>query len=137
MSRPKIYQTKNKDKIMNYIKAKGSNHFTAQDISEYFIEQGQSMGLSTIYRFLDFLVQSGELHRFTVEAKQGACFQYIDNHDNYKGEFHMKCISCESIIHLECSKVQDTLEHIQQEHNFQIQPENTVFYGLCKRCGSI
>lgn len=133
MKRPLKYKTKHGEAIENYFKSLEGKHTTAGDIASYFEEIGQTIGLTTIYRQLDILVERGKLNKYNLDNVSGACYQYIADEDKDR-QIHFKCEDCGHIIHINCSVIEGLPDHIDREHSFQINPMKTLFYGRCSAC---
>ena len=76
MKRSASYHTKQRETIISYLSSLGSAHITAGSMAEYFNEQGISIGLTTVYRQLNKLIQKGLVRKFSVDGINGACYQY-------------------------------------------------------------
>ena len=46
----------------------------------------------------------------------------------------MKCEKCGRLVHLECGLIRDLQAHVREEHDFELDMAQTVFYGLCGEC---
>ena len=121
------YKTKQKDAVLKY------THVTVNQISDNFAQHGTPVGVTTIYRHLEKLLEEGFIRKYTVDGASGACFQYAED-QQCREHFHLMCEKCGCLIHLECSHLSELAEHIFYEHGFQINPFRTVFYGKCKKC---
>ena len=130
---PKNYNTKQKTAIEQLIENKGNQHFTADDLLNEIKEQGKNVGLTTVYRHLEKLVKSGALRKYVAEAGESACYQRAENCGEH---FHLKCTSCGKLFHLSCQKLDGISKHIDDEHQFSVDIGKTVFYGLCRECGT-
>ena len=62
-----------------------------------------------------------------------ACFQYVGDGD-HAGHYHLKCEKCGRLVHLECGLIRDLQAHVREEHDFELDMAQTVFYGLCGEC---
>ncbi|MDY6063098.1 MAG: transcriptional repressor [Erysipelotrichaceae bacterium] len=134
MSR-KNYQTKQKSLISGYLKDSGGRHVTIKDIQEYLDSHDSHIGLTTIYRYMDALVNEGVVNKYIIDNNSSACFEYIKHGCQHQHEhFHLKCEVCNKLIHLECHELADIQKHLSQEHSFVLDLHKTVFYGLCDEC---
>jgi Fur family ferric uptake transcriptional regulator len=131
MNRSKKYHTKQQDIILGYLKEKGEGYVTVSQIAAHLKEQGESVGLTTIYRQLDRFEKEGKIHKIVLDGNSGACFQYAAQPDN---RFLLKCEGCGEIMPMECSHMQELYEHVLSEHSFQVNPHRTMFYGICDGC---
>jgi Fur family ferric uptake transcriptional regulator len=135
MKRPSNYHTKQRDIIVSYLCSLGHAHVTAGRMTEYFKEQGVRIGLTTIYRQLDKLVQEGVVGKYTADGVSGACYQYIGkDNDVDKNHYHLKCEKCGDLIHLQCNHVEALGRHFLENHLFALDSQKTLFYGTCNKC---
>ncbi|URN84078.1 Fur family transcriptional regulator [Acetobacterium wieringae] len=111
-----------------------NQHITVTMIAEFLEKQGTPVGVTTIYRHLDKLVEQGELQKYIIDGVTSACFQYIGDEAHCHEHFHLKCENCGTLIHLECGYMNDLYTHVLKHHAFDINSFKTVFYGLCKGC---
>jgi len=127
------YKTKQKDAVLKYMTDHKDSHVTVNQISDHFAANGTPVGVTTIYRHLEKLLEEGFIRKYTVDGSSSACFQYNDN-QKCREHFHLMCEKCGCLIHLECSHLNELSEHIFSEHGFEINPFRTVFYGKCSNC---
>lgn len=128
------YKTRQRDLILNYFIKNNSKHVTAEEVLEHLKEQGNSVGKSTVYRFLEKLVEQGTVRRFFIEEGKGACYQYLGEQHQCHEHFHLKCVSCGVLLHIRCDLLIEAEKHILNNHDFTIDNTKTVLYGLCDKC---
>lgn len=128
------YNTSQKEKLMDFLINNKENHTNVQEISAYLRAEGTPVGTATIYRQLDRLVESGTVRKFVIDGKTGACYQYIDDKSECREHFHLKCLCCGKLIHLNCGQLMDINNHIAERHGFIVDSSQTVFYGRCVEC---
>lgn len=128
------YKTKQRDLILNYFKENNFKHVTADDVVAHLKMQGTSVGKSTVYRYLEKLVEQGIVRRYFIEEGQGACYQYAGDSKECHKHFHLKCVKCGKLIHIECNYLDEAEKHILKSHDFEIDNTKTVLYGRCENC---
>jgi len=130
------YNTKQRKEILSYLENKNGGHFTAAEVYDYFKENQITVGMTTVYRQLDQMVNEGLIKKYVIDESSSACFEYVGERlirDN-KCCYHLKCEKCGKLIHLECEEITGFEQHITEHHGFRIDPMRTVFYGLCAEC---
>ena len=129
------YKTRQQAQIIGYLRSMGNAHVTVSQIVEHFKVQGINIGTTTIYRQLEKLLSKGLLRKSVTDGT-GACYQYIGEEcsESSLPHFHLKCISCGQLLHMECMEIAKLKSHILSEHGFEIQPRQTTFYGRCSKC---
>lgn len=129
---PEGYKTKQRQRILDCLIANSHRHVTVDDVAACLLQRGETVGKTTIYRYLEKLVEEGRVRKFIAEG-ESACFQYSSD-DGCSRHFHLKCLACGRLIHLECGYLSQLESHIYEEHHFIVHSGRTVFYGLCADC---
>ena len=104
----------------------------AAELTELLHRQGQSIGLTTVYRQLEKLHEQGLVHKIVTD--EGARWQFCDCQQRGRDCFLVKCEQCGCVEHVDCAHLGELYSHLAQEHHFRINPRRTLFYGLCQRC---
>lgn len=133
MQQPKSYKTKQRDVIINALRQL-NGHTTAEALVAHLHQNGQVVGLATVYRNLDKLVNEGAVLKYTLPEGLSACYQYLDACGGEKGHSHLICTQCGGVTHLACEAVNTFATHLQQQHGYVLDKHKTVFYGRCARC---
>ena len=129
------YKTKQQELLLSCIKSMKNRHWTAEDVHNYFLEQGVSIGIATIYRQIEKFVAQGVVQKYFLGEQNAACFEYIgDKCHKDVSHFHLKCEKCGKLIHLECHDLEQLSSHLMAEHGFALDAFRTVFYGVCQSC---
>lgn len=131
------YKTKQRDLILDYFIKNQENHFTAEEIIEHLKQKGTAVGKSTVYRYLDKLVKDGTVRKYFIEEGISACYQYAQSSDKCMHHFHLKCLNCGKLFHIECNYLNEADEHILSHHNFKVDNTKTVLYGKCEECSRL
>lgn len=126
------YKTRQRALIEQTLEENGDRHITAEELSERLAQKGFAVGRTTVYRTLERLAEEGKVQKYTAIG-ESACYQYIESNECCE-HFHLKCVSCGKLIHIECNHLAALSEHIAAEHGFQVDMLKTVLYGLCGDC---
>ena len=132
MSRER-YNTKQKQVILEYLKSNSGKHIKAVQILEDLNSVGVNIGISTIYRYLDRLVLSGEVKRYILNGNEGACYEYGLKPDDVHSEYHLRCSEWGELFHFKSDRLNQISEDLNTE-NISINLDNTVFSGVCGSC---
>jgi Fur family ferric uptake transcriptional regulator len=127
MTRSNHYNTKQKDLILDCIK--NHNEFTVNDIYE---ELNKEVGLTTIYRKVDELVNENKIKKY-IGKDNVTYYQYLCDCDK-DNHFYLKCDKCGTLEHVDCDCINELSEHINKNHEFEINKQNIVINGVCKNC---
>lgn len=127
-----MYNTKQKKILLDYFKKNIDKHYSIKEITEEISDN--NIGKSTVYRLIDKMTEEGTLRRFRGNDGKSVLYQYVGEHHECNGHFHLKCIECGLLIHLECDYMSSLNNHIKKHHNFDIDTSKTILYGICTGC---
>ncbi len=130
----KEYNTEPKRMINDFLKQNSNRHFTVDEIAEAVSSGEQKAGKSTVYRHISKLMQAGVVRRFETPGIKSFVYQYAGENEHCDSHYHLKCVKCGRLIHLECARMDKVKEHILSEHNFIIGFNRAVLYGECAVC---
>ena len=105
---------------------------SAAELADLLRGQGQSVGLTTVYRQLEKLHEQGLVHKIVTD--DGVRYQFCRCHREGRDCFLIKCEQCGCVEHADCAHLGELYDHLAQEHHFRINPRRTLFYGLCQAC---
>lgn len=128
MNRLDSYNTKQKDLILDIIK-NNERPFTVKDI---YNDLGSNVGLTTIYRFVDKLVEENRLNKY-INKDNITYYEYLKE-CNKENHFYLKCDNCEKLVHVDCDCINELFGHIFKEHNFKATKERVIINGTCNKC---
>ena len=134
MATKTIYSTKQRRTILDFLQSNADKQVSAAQIASAVCSQSE-IGKSTVYRQLDKLLDEGIIKRFKGKDGRSVLYQYISIDKHCNEHFHMKCVICGKIFHLdECLHIDNFRKHIFDEHKFNIDIQATIFYGNCSDC---
>lgn len=130
------YRTKQQKELLSYLESVPGVHVTVNDICDYFSSRGIAVGVTTIYRHLERMVEQGVVAKYVVDGTSSACFEYIGQQTSCckAACYHCKCEKCGKLIHLQCNEVESFGQHMLEQHGFEMNSVRTVFYGICHEC---
>ena len=122
------YVTKQKDLILDIIRNK-NKEFT---VKELYNELNKKVGLTTIYRLVDKLVDNNTLNKY-IGKDNITYYQYLESceHENH---FYLKCTNCGEMIHIDCDCISELSNHIYKDHKFKLNREHIIINGTCQKC---
>ena len=128
------YNTKIKKNIIAIFKENSDRSLSAKEIHAGLLLNGKKADVSTVYRNLDTLTDSGQIIRFQDEKSEKAVYRYAGEHGSCLSHLHMKCTGCGAIFHLDCQFMTKLEGHILAEHDFTISYTESIIYGVCGEC---
>ncbi len=127
MGTEKSYHTKQKDILLTLFKTEPDRCFTSKEIIE-----NKTLGLSeaTVYRLISQFVKDGTVKKFKDE--KGSLYQF--NHCSGCLHFHMKCLECGELYHIDSPMLKSVEDSIAENYGFYVDNTNTTLYGYCRDC---
>lgn len=122
------YITKQKDIINDLIKNK-KTEFT---IKEIYNDLNKKIGLTTIYRLVDKLIEEKKLNK-TISKDNTTYYQYLEE-CNEENHFYLKCENCGNLEHVDCDCIEELTNHILKKHKFKLNKDHIIINGICKKC---
>ena len=116
-------------KILNILENSDSQHVSAEEIYRTLIDQGDDVGLATVYRVLTQFESAGLVERHNFG--EGKSLFEIDKGEHHD---HLVCLNCSKIIEFLDDIIESRQEAIAQQHNFKLTDHSLYMYGLCAEC---
>ena len=103
-------------------------HMTAEDIYRHLIEQGDEIGLATVYRVLTQFEAAGLVLKHNFEGGQAV-------YELDRGEHHDHMVDMETgkVIEFQSDEIEALQERIAAEHGYLIEDHALVLYVRKKR----
>ncbi|BDX06823.1 ferric iron uptake transcriptional regulator [Planctobacterium marinum] len=113
-------------KILEILKEPKNQHISAEDVYKILLEQGEDIGLATVYRVLNQFDDAGILDRHHFEGGKSV-FEISDkNHHD-----HLVCLDCGKVIEFEDDVIETRQNEIAQAHNIKLTNHSLYLYGRC------
>ena len=125
------YKTRAYFLIKDVLLAREGTHLRADEIYDILKEQGELIGLTTVYRQLARLADEGFALKTSTEG-QGSFYSLFGA--GCAEHYHLVCTECGALSHLSCDHVEAFIHHISTHHGFTVTPLKTTLYGLCAEC---
>jgi Fur family ferric uptake transcriptional regulator len=119
--------------------AKRGEHLSAEDIYMKAHQICPAVGLTSVYRTLDLLVQLSMVDKFDFGDGR-ARYELAEGSSGVKHHHHLVCTGCGAILEYddfleeELKLVKRTEEGLSKKYGFKITGHVVQFYGICKRC---
>ena len=123
--------TSQKEVLLNYLESNKNKHLNIQDI---YLDLRQEIGMTTIYRIMNSLIEKGIVNKIPLENKQGYCYTYNPKDEECAKHYHLICEKCNHLYHFETKEVEKISKEAEKNEDFEIDNSRIVFYGLCKKC---
>lgn len=127
------YNTRQKRELMAFLENSGVDHYSLDELVFQLKENGENMGRSTVYRFLEQLAEQGSVRKYQ-NSRGVTLYQPISSDENCSGHFHMMCSKCGTLFHVNCDLMQGMAAHIMEDHGFMLDPKESILVGICAGC---
>lgn len=102
---------------------------SAQDIHAGMRARGASIGLATVYRALQSLVDSGRVDVLRTDAGEAVYRECGETHHH-----HLVCRSCSKAVEIRGPAVERWADRIAGEHGFTDVSHTLELFGTCADC---
>lgn len=100
------------------------HHLTAEDVYKILIEQGEEVGLATVYRVLTQFEQAGIVRRLNFENNISV-FE-LDTGDNHD---HLVCLKSGKVKEFVDPVIEERIKEIAKEKGYDLSAHSLVIYG--------
>ena len=131
------YKTAGRQRLSELLETHPDRQFTAEELcSEMDRQDGGTSRKSTVYRHLSELCDEGTVRKYRSDTQSAYVYQYVGRGDCCR-HFHLKCVTCGDLVHLECTVSEELLSHISAHHGFEVDSGRSILYGFCKACAAL
>ena len=116
-------------KILEYLEASDVRHHSAESIYKTLLNEGEEIGLATVYRVLTQFEAAGLVERHHFESGQ-AVFEL-----NEKGHHdHIVCISCGKVEEFYDEMIEARQKEVASAKGYDVTDHSLTLYGKCPDC---
>ncbi len=102
---------------------------SAQEVHKLLVSRGEKIGLATVYRTLQALSETGLVDSLKNENGETLYKVCSQNHHH-----HLVCTKCATTSEFNTSEIENLMQKISQENNYEISGHVIEIFGLCKNC---
>ncbi len=102
---------------------------SAQEIHALLSERGEQVGLSTVYRALQALADSGGIDSLRTETGESIYRRCSGNHHH-----HLVCRSCGATVEVEGPTVEQWTRSVASAHGYSAVSHTLEIFGTCSSC---
>ncbi|MDM7860923.1 ferric iron uptake transcriptional regulator [Alteromonas sp. ASW11-36] len=113
-------------KILEILQEPENQHISAEDVYKILIDQGEEIGLATVYRVLNQFDDAGILNRHHFEGGKSVFeISHKAHHD------HLVCLRCGKVVEFEDEIIEKRQEEIAKQNNMTLTHHSLYLYGDC------
>lgn len=124
-----LKNTKHRNSILQAIE-KNEQPATAEQIFLTLKEQNISINLSSVYRILESLSQSGLILKSNSLTSAKALFEK----NRFEHKHHLICSMCNKMFSVGGCPLEEYEKQLQENFDFEIKGHNLEIFGICKEC---
>lgn len=113
-------------KILQLLESTPKHHMSAEDVYKALIEQGEDVGLATVYRVLTQFEQVGIVERHNFDNNLSVFELAHDSHHD-----HLVCEQCGKIVEFHNEQIEQLQHQVATEYHFTLTGHSLVLYGIC------
>lgn len=115
-------------RILELLERTRPRHMTAEDIYRQLLEQGDEIGLATVYRVLTQFEAAGLVLKHNFEG--GHAVYELDRGEHHD---HMVDIETGKVIEFQSEEIEQLQAEVAARHGYQIEEHSLVLYVRKKR----
>ncbi|MFM2476516.1 ferric iron uptake transcriptional regulator [Celerinatantimonas sp. MCCC 1A17872] len=113
-------------KILTMLEYAEPRHLSAEDIYKQLLDEGETLGLATVYRVLNQFADSGLVTRHNFEGNSAIFERASNRHD------HLICQRCGKIIEFNDPVIDKRLEEIALQYHLKLTTKDLTLFGICQ-----
>ncbi|MEE1672334.1 ferric iron uptake transcriptional regulator [Agarivorans aestuarii] len=115
-------------KILELLQTPNNQHISAEDLYKLLIDQGEEIGLATVYRVLNQFDDAGIVTRHHFEGGKSV-FELNSQHHHD----HLVCLDCGKVIEFNDDMIEQRQKDIAVENNIKLTNHSLYLYGNCTK----
>ena len=116
-------------RILEILESSSVRHVSAEDVYRILIEQGEDVGLATVYRVLTQFEAAGFVKRQNFEG--GHSVFELDQGEHHD---HLVCVKCGRIEEFVDHFIEEQQAKIAAQARFEMTDHSLNIYGICPDC---
>lgn len=121
--------------VLEALSSAPDKHFTAEEIYEAVKQEYPEIGLATVYRTIQVLLELHLIDRINlddgyVRYEIGA----VDSSEMKHHHHHLICLSCGKVFSFGDDLLDTLEEKIQDSMDFKVVDHEVKLYGYCRNC---
>jgi len=115
-------------KLLEALQQPDCQHISAEDLYKKLLEQGEEIGLATVYRVLNQFDDAGIVTRHHFEGGKSV-FELASQHHHD----HLVCLDCGHVIEFTDEIIEQQQREIAGRHHIRLTNHSLYLYGHCTK----
>ena len=116
-------------KVLRILEEANPHHMSAEDVYKKLIEQGEDVGLATVYRVLTQFEKASLVRRHHFEG--GHSIYELNQGDHHD---HLICVKCNTVSEFYDETIEKQQKTVAENLGFIISDHDHTIYGVCSAC---
>jgi len=116
-------------KILEIMEKSETRHLSAEDVYKHLLDDGEEVGLATVYRVLTQFESAGLVARHHFDEGHSV-FELNQGHHHD----HIVCVKCGKVEEFMDETIEQRQKDIAAKAGFQITDHCLYIYGVCGAC---
>jgi Fur family transcriptional regulator, ferric uptake regulator len=114
-------------KILAILEESQVRHMSAEDVYKTLLEQGEEVGLATVYRVLTQFEAAGLVIRHNFEGGRSVFELNQGRHHD-----HMVCVKCGKVFEFVDPQIEERQRKVAENAGFAMEEHALYLYGMCE-----
>lgn len=115
-------------RILSLFESSEVRHLSAEDVYKTLLNEGEDIGLATVYRVLTQFEQAGLLERHHFESGKAVFELNSDGHHD-----HLVCLQCGKVEEFFDEEIEKRQTRIAKDRGFAIRDHSLSIYADCTK----
>lgn len=115
--------------ILQILEQNADRHLSAEDVYRLLLNQGEEIGLATVYRVLTQFEAAGLIKRHHFEG--GHSLFELDQGEHHD---HLMCVKCGRVDEFVDNVIETRQEAVAREAGYEMTDHSLCIYGVCREC---
>ncbi|ABM02715.1 ferric uptake regulator, Fur family protein [Psychromonas ingrahamii 37] len=111
-------------KILSLLQRPDNQHISAEDLYKKLLEQGDEVGVATVYRVLNQFDDAGIVTRHHFEG--GKSVFELANQEHHD---HLVCLTCGEVIEFNDDLIENQQQLIAEKHGIKLTNHSLYLFG--------
>ena len=116
-------------KILQILDSAEVHHVSAEDVYKILLNNGEEIGLATVYRVLTQFEQAGLVVRHNFEGGHSVFEMSSEKHHD-----HIVCVRSARVEEFTDEEIEKRQQVVADRLGFELTDHNLNMYGLCPDC---
>jgi Fur family ferric uptake transcriptional regulator len=118
--------------ILNSLIENSEKHLNIEEIHQLLLQQGNRIGIATVYRTLNLLEKLELVSKINVDDGYTR-YQLLETQEEHE-HHHLICERCNRIIDIQDDLLDSLEKQVHDQYGFHVTNHKVKIFGVCKEC---